>query len=130
MKVTENPLQIELELGNTKAIGEERYEVSMLIKIPLDNVVLLPGAQQHQGKVRVIYAVADAIGHSSDIHNGALPLTIPNQRMAAAKGQMAGFNARLLMNNKTSRVAVAVYDEVALTTATAAVEFSLTDGGS
>jgi len=125
MKVTDNPMEIAVALGEKETVADQRYEVSMLVKIPPDNVVLLPRRQSHEGKVRVLYAVADSFGRPSEISSGDLTLKIPKDRMAAAKGQIAGFNVRLLMNPQTSRLAVAVYDEVGLATSTTAVEFRL-----
>ncbi len=127
VKVTDNPLGIAIQLGEKKALPNDLFELKMLVRIPLDNVVLVPGKGVHQGKVRLMYAVADALGQISPVQAGELPLRIPNEQMSAAKGQLVGFGASLLMGARATRVAVAAYDQVAQTMTSAVAEFSLQD---
>ncbi len=123
LNVTDNPLEITLERAPGKKSRKKRYEVPVLVKIPIGNLALLPDEAAHRGKVQVYLAVADSKGGGSRIEKRTLPVNIPADRINEALGQYIGHEFTLLMKGGFHRLAVTVRDEIAAVSSTVRVNF-------
>jgi len=103
-------------LGVTLAIEAERprkkqYEVSLLVKLPLAKLVLLPRGGAQEGRVRIFVGARDDLGRISDINEIVVPIRIPDDQLATAASQSVGTRVALLLRPGRHTLAVGVRDE-------------------
>lgn len=108
----DNPLEIELEAQAAEPTDDGNFLVPVMIRIPLGNLVLVPGAQEHQAHVSMYVAVVDEKGRTSEVTRQMCPIRIPNSELLVALGRHAGCGLRLLMRSGEQTVAVGVRDEL------------------
>ena len=137
LNVSDNPLEVALERGqsepelNKKGQRKKRskiYQVPLLVKVPLDNLALLPNREAHQGKISVYVAVRDDEGRTSSVQRVPLPISIPNDKLTEARDQFAGYVFSLRMKEGFQRVAVGVRDEIASVDSTIRLNFRVGEG--
>ncbi|MEM9292839.1 MAG: VWA domain-containing protein [Acidobacteriota bacterium] len=109
-----SPQTIEEEGGTLEGDGEDEalFVVPLLVQVPLGNVVLVPGAAHHEGRVSVYLAVGDELGRLSPVTRHVCPIRIPNEELLTALGRTAACGLRLLMRGGPQKVAVTVHDEL------------------
>ena len=123
LNIAENPLGVTLERAPDRKIKKKRFQVPILVKIPIGKLALLPDQEAHRGKVKVYVAVADAEGGNSKVEERTMPVTIPLDRYKEAQGQFIGHEMTLEMRGGFHRLAVTVRDEIAAVASTVRVNF-------
>ena len=126
LNVSDNPLGITIERGSDVGSSRGRFQIPILVKVPLGRLALLPEQGRHRGKVSVFIAVADENGGSSKVEERKLPVDIPTDRINQALGQFIGHELTLEMRQGFHRLAVGVRDDIAGVTST--VRFNLRVG--
>ncbi len=124
-RLDDNPLGIRLETGESKAVEDGVFEVDVVVQIPLGQLVLVPQAEDHQGKVSVYLVATDDQGRTSPVQRVAFPVRIPNDKLFTALGQHISYSFKLNLRGGHQTVAVGVRDEVAATTATASLDLQV-----
>ncbi len=120
--VTENPLRVAVEAEASKPSEVKGARVvPILVKIPIDQLVLVPQEAEHTGQVTVVVAVQGTDG-ISDVQQWRYPITVSNDQLLTALHQEAGFSLSLLMREGLQRIAVGVRDDVARVESTTTLE--------
>lgn len=123
--VTDNPLRVSVEAREVKPSDVKgACVVPILVKIPIDQLVLVPQESEHTGQVTVVVAVQGSDG-LSDVQQWRYPITVSNDQLLTALHQEAGFSMGLLMREGPQRVAVGVRDDVARIEATTTLEIDV-----
>jgi hypothetical protein len=84
----DNPLEVALEFGKEKKNDKGQYELEVLVKFPLANLVLLPQDKFHEGKLLLFISARDSHGRTSPIQQVAVPIRVPNDQLLTALGQV------------------------------------------
>jgi VWFA-related protein len=111
-RAARNPLGISVESSNQQLQGDGNYMVPLLVKVPLDQIVLIPKSTTHEGRISIYLVVRDDQGRLSDCHHREYPVEIENQQLVTAISQQAGFTMGMVMREGDQVVAVGVRDEL------------------
>ncbi len=125
--VTANELDIEIDFGAASK-QEGNIVMPILVRFPVDRLVLIPHEGNYVGSVTVMYGVLDGEGRASEVHLGNLPISVPEDRRAELDGKMVGYEVMVAMAPTARRLAVAARDDVGHTMASVKREFKLVDG--
>ncbi len=115
--VAENPMGIEVAVGkgeDTASTPEDRgrHVVAVKVSIPLDQVVLVPRGETHEGRVRIFLSVRDQDGRESPVQEVEVPLRIPADRLQAALDQSWVQEVALRVRSGPQILAVGLWDEL------------------
>jgi VWFA-related protein len=119
----DNPLEVTLEFGKEKKNDKGQYELEVLVKFPLANLVLLPQDKFHEGKLLLFIGARDSHGRSSPIQQIAVPIRVPNDQLLTALGQVGAYRMTMLLRPEPHTVAVAVRDELGNADSTAKADY-------
>lgn len=108
----ENPLEIAMEFGHAARQEKKNFLVPVMIKVPLSKLVLVPQQGEHIGRIGIFICTRDGRGRTSAVKSIEVPIRIPEAKLQAALGQVAGYRMMLLMRPEEHAVAVAVRDEL------------------
>jgi len=114
--IEDNPLAIQVEIGDQTPAEEGQYAVPVRLKIPLFKLAILNREETFQGKLRLLVATRDAAGGTSPMRQLEVPLNIPRKEVLSALGQYYIYTLTLKMKPGVQHIAVAVRDEIAATT--------------
>ena len=106
-----NPLNVSVDFGKPERKAAGRYHLPLLIRIPLDQITLLPQGPQQQGMLRIFLIVQDETGFS-DLRSVPYEISMTRAQLAQASGQDIGYGAVLELRPGVPNVAVGVYDEI------------------
>lgn len=106
-----NPLRMYLEVGEPVKQKKKRYRVPVAVKVPLDQVTLLPFDEDHRGRLRMRVAFQDDNGFDVS-EEQVVPLVVPNDRLEEAREQHVTLTVGLVFQPGAHRLAVSVFDEV------------------
>jgi VWFA-related protein len=120
----DNPLEVTLEFGKEKKNDKGQYELEVLVKFPLANLVLLPQDKFHEGKLLLFIGARDSHGRSSPIQQIAVPIRVPNDQLLTALGQVGAYRMTMLLRPEPHTVAVAVRDELGNADSTAKADYT------
>jgi VWFA-related protein len=120
--VADNPMGIAVEAQQEEPRENGRYMVPVLVRIPIDKLVLLPEGPHHTATISLYTAVRDDAGRMSDVHGREYPVEVPNDELLRALEQQAGFVVGMVMKPGHKRVAVSVRDERSRVESTAIVD--------
>jgi VWFA-related protein len=110
----DNPLGVRLEAQPTVPAAEgDQFIVPLLVKVPLEKVILLPGADSHRARVSLFLAVRDGEGRTSAVQHHLCPIQIPNGEMPGALANSSACGVRLQMRGGHQNIVVSVLDELA-----------------
>lgn len=124
-----NPMGVALSSQRATPRPDGTFTVPLVVRVPLGNVVFLPGSVTHSGRLVLYLAVQDEQGRTTPVQRQEFPLDIPNDRILTALGQFASFTFETVMRPGPHRVAVAVQDELGGAVATATLAIPVGDGG-
>ncbi len=110
--VEENPLGIQLDFDRETSAAGGAFVVSVMVRMPIAKLVLLPHEHFHEGRVTVFVGTCDDEGRTSRINKLAVPVRIPNEQLKASMGKLAGFRVNLLVRPERQTVAVGVRDDL------------------
>lgn len=119
LDAADDPLGIAIATDPEERLEGGTYRVPLSVRVPLDRIVLLPGATEHTARVWLLVAVRDAEGRTSQVAEHVCPIRIPNGEVLTSAGRSAVCGVRLEMRRGAQRVAVTVLDEAAGLAATA-----------
>ena len=126
--VSDNPLGISVATsGDYIKRDDGTFLLPVIITVPIGQLVLIPSVDEHQGRISIHLTVRDLRGDLSPTVRREYPITIPNDLLAGALGQSAGFTMRLAVRPGRQRVAVGLRDEVARTESVTYVEVDVGD---
>ena len=125
--VAANDLDIAIEFGAASR-QEGSVVMPIMVRFPIDRLVLIPHEGNYVGSVTVMYGVLDGKGRASEVHLGNLPISIPEALRDDAAGKVVGYEVMVAMAPTARRLAVAARDDVGHTMAAAKREFKLIDG--
>lgn len=127
--VGDNPLGIQVEVGEEAPVkGRKSFVVSVMVKIPMAKLVLLPQNDAHLGRLSIYIAVGDDRGRLSDPQRIEVPVRVENAQLLNAMSSTAGYAAKLEMRPGAQKLAIGVRDELAAVGST--LNLSLQVGGS
>lgn len=111
-EVEKNPLGVSLDFGRPKKSGRHRYELPILVRVPVREVTFLPHEGNREGRLRIYVQVQDEEGGISDVHEQLYPLSVSADALAQAREREIGYAAQLEVLEGTPKVAVGVWDEI------------------
>ena len=114
----DNRLQVGVDLGEVEAQKDGTFVVSLLIKVPMAKVSLLPQQSKHVGRLTFVVLAQGADGGLSQPAIGEVPIEIANAELLSAMGQVAGYRMKLRTSGGQQILAIGVRDEVARQDAT------------
>jgi VWFA-related protein len=120
--ITDNRLKIALEVDPMKRLGDDRSEVPVRIRVPLNQLGLRATGSHHVGKITVFMVVRDERGGSSRTLQHDFPLEIDNESLLSAFGRYADFVMGVVMRDGKHRLAVGVRDQFGNVDATATLD--------
>ena len=100
----------------TRAIRRQdgKYLVPLAVEVPIDRLTLVPRGDKHVGRFRFAFAVMSADGDVSPVQQPEpVTLEVPEAEIEKARGSHFTYETQLLMRRGSSKVAVAIHDEVA-----------------
>ncbi|MEA2564623.1 MAG: hypothetical protein QOH06_6127 [Acidobacteriota bacterium] len=128
LDVSENPLNVQVELGEGKRERDGSYTVPVSIKIPLSRLMLLPHGSEHQGRLAIFLLTQGESGLTTGNKLEA-PVRIPNAQMVASMGQTGAFATSVRVRPGIYRLAVAVRDDVAAVESAVSLELKVEGTG-
>lgn len=120
----DNPLEIALDFGKERKNAKGQYEVEVLVKFPLANLVLVPQDKFHEGKLSLFVGARDSHGRTSPIQQVEVPIRVPNDQLLTALGQVGAYRMVMLLRPEPHTVAVAVRDELGNADSTAKADYT------
>lgn len=127
--LTENPLRIELDpKPNPQAIGNDRFRVDVMVKVPFEKILLLPQEDSHVGRLTLFVVVQDHKNQNlSSMSRVEVPITIPNEQLLQVMAQKAAYPLKLEMQGGPQRLAIGMRDHLARVSSTIEVDFEVPD---
>jgi len=113
--IEENPLNIELEVGDQIPGAGGNVSVPVHVKIPLFKLALIDADETLDGSLRLLVAARSADGRMTPIRQVAVPIHVPRQEQLTALGQYYDYTLTLQLAPGEQRVAVGIRDDVAAT---------------
>lgn len=106
-----NPLGVRIDFGKPEKSGVGKFELPVLVRVPIDQVTLLFQERSAEGRLQFFLVVQDGEG-ISDLHRQEYPVSIPADQLEKAKGREIGYAAKLKIRKGTPKLAVGVWDEL------------------
>ncbi len=87
-------------------------ELSLLVKVPMAKLVLLPQENVHEGKLRIYVGAKDTKGRLSEITIVDAPIRVPNESLLTALGQIVGVRVTLVLRAGAHKIAAGLMDDL------------------
>lgn len=122
-ETTENPLGVAVDLSTVHLDERGHQRLPMLVKIPVENLMLLPVEDHYEGRISIHVGARDATGQMSPIEAMQVEIRVPSHHLEATEGQTRVFGHHLMLEMRPGDhwVAIGVRDEVGNTESTALV---------
>ena len=114
--IEDNPLKIEIELGDQVPGPSGTVSLPVRLRIPLSKVAVLRGDGGYEGNLRVLVATRTADGRASAVKQVPVPIRIPHDQVLHALGQFYVYTLTLNLAPGEQKVAVGVRDDTSATT--------------
>ena len=114
--IEENPLKIEVELGEQSPGPSGTVAVPVRLRIPLAKVAVLRGDGVYEGNLRVLVATRAADGRGSAVKQVPVPIRIPKDDVLHALGQFYVYTLTLNLVPGDQKIAVGVRDDTSANT--------------
>jgi VWFA-related protein len=111
--VENDPLQLEVVLGEGRPRGDGYYLVPLQVGIPLGKLTLVPQGGFYRGQIRVVVSVVDRSGSTSPPEQTTIPLEVPAADIETARSKNFVYSVDLLTRAGDQEVAIGVRDELA-----------------
>jgi hypothetical protein len=115
-----NPLELTVSLGPTETAEGDRYIQEIRLEVPARHLVLEEDGTDQVGSMAVAVVAADANGSPLPARLLQLTVRLPSERVTAST--VAAARLRLLVEQTSSQIAIAVRDERSGTEASALVQ--------
>jgi VWFA-related protein len=106
----ENPLQVELAIGEIRPAEGKTFSVPVRLRIPLFKLFLQDNQKALLGKVRLLVATQGAGGETSRVRQVEIPIQIARDKALIALGKNFQYDLTLTLTAGDQRIAVAVQD--------------------
>lgn len=107
-----NPLGIDVLLEGATPSEGGRWLVPLVIRIPIDNVVLIPEEDRYVGQLEIYLASIDERGRRAEVNSQPWVVDIPADRMQDAHGRLYAHEMRLEMRPGPVKISVGVRDQL------------------
>jgi len=124
----DNPLDIQLEVGDMAPDGKANWAVPFRLRIPLYKVTMLQTETSFEGKVQLLVS-SQADGKKTPLRRIEVPIKIPRMSALTALGQYFQYEVKLTLEPGEQTVAIAVRDEASTTTSFLARNLKLAKPG-
>jgi VWFA-related protein len=114
--IEDNPLKIEIELGEQTPGPSGTVAIPVRLRIPLAKVAVLRGDGAYEGNLRVLVATRAADGRGSAVKQVPVPIRIPKDDVLHALGQFYVYTLTLNLAPGEQKIAVGVRDDTSATT--------------
>ncbi len=126
----ENPLGIQIILGDPKPRGKGLFAIPLRVEFPLANLALLPREATHVGDVSVFLVLRDEKGRITDPSQVKVPVEIPNPELLRAMASTGRYRTELLLRPGKQTLAVGLRDGFGATSSTVRIPFEIDKGSS
>lgn len=109
----DNPLSVEIEVGEMRAMDSELSLVPLRIKIPLGKLEFFDQRDESGGHLSLFVTTRDSLGRLAPVRSQRIPLRIPATDLERAKKSVYVYEVRLMMRQGAHSVAVGVRDDLA-----------------
>ena len=129
--MTELPNGGRLEDGSAPATTAEliAHLESLGIHVPMANLVLLPDAKAHRGKLTIHLVARDAAGGYSEPVVVRMPFEVAHRDVSWALTQTVDYETEMILSGPDGEIAVGVHDDLGFTSSTVGVEIGSGDEG-
>ena len=127
LDAADNPLDAALEFEAERPHEKGTVLVSMLVKVPMARLVLLPQENVHEGALRIYVGARDADGRLSDITIVTAPVRVPNENLLTALGQIVGCRVSLVLRPGEHRIVAGIWDDVGKSESVVLAKYSAGD---
>lgn len=111
-EIDDNPLSIALSTGDPQPGSTGNWLLPVEIRIPIQNIALIPDGDNLVGYLMVYYAARDNEGKQSDLQRTEHQVTVTDADYETARRQHWTVTASLLLEPGTYRISVGVRDEL------------------
>ncbi|HEX3530629.1 MAG TPA: VWA domain-containing protein [Thermoanaerobaculia bacterium] len=111
----DNPLDVQLEVGDMVPDGKGNWAVPFRLRIPLYKVTMQQTETSFEGKVQLLVA-SQTDGKKTPLRQVEVPIKIPRLSALTALGQYYQYEVKLTLEPGEQNVAIAVRDEASTTT--------------
>ncbi|MCP4201437.1 MAG: VWA domain-containing protein [bacterium] len=110
--VDSNPVRVGVDLGAQRRREDGLYLVTLLVRVPFDEVVLIPQGGEHRARVRVFISAMDEEGGISPVEQAPIPIRIPSEHLEAALEESLVYETQLVMRPGRHKVAIGLRDDL------------------
>lgn len=109
-----NPMELELDFDPGQRRSDGYYQVPVHVRVPLDQLVLVPQGETLQARARLFFAALDEKGGQSAVEQTPLPISLSAEEIeAGGRSSHYTYTVTLLMRGGGQKVAVGIRDEIA-----------------
>ena len=108
----DNPQNVLLRFGEAAPSDKKTFVLPILVGIPLDQIVLIPQAEVHEGRVKLYFGAMDEKGDMSEVSEVELPIHIPLEEFDDPSGKYFPYQTQLQIREGMHRVTVGLWDEI------------------
>jgi len=105
-----NPLGVELSAGTAAEVSARRWEVPLVVSIPVNRLGLAPAADELVAHVELFVCVRDDRGRETPIHQRAIQLRIPQAGFSPEREQRYELTLPMIFREERHAVAVGLVD--------------------
>ena len=110
--ITETPTFAIAAGARRKSQKRGRATVPVIVRIPIENLTLIPQAGRHLGRFSVFVATGAPLGDASRIDQRTQPVEIDARDLERAKASYYTYSLEVVVDDRADRVAIGVLDEV------------------
>ena len=124
-----NPLGIVLEPGGVEKRDDGSSLLTVLVKLPIAKLVLLPRGETHAAQVSFFVSVRDKAGGARPVQKIPFHLNIPADKLAEARAREAVYPLPLVVRPGDLQAVVGVRDDFASEESAVRLELGRWSGG-
>ncbi len=110
----DNPMHIAMTSMKQEPTAGGNFQVSIMVQIPFEKILLLPEETHHSGRLTLFVVVRDETNQNiSPFRQVEIPLQIPNDQILQVMAQSAGYPLELNMEPGPKRIAIGIRDRLA-----------------
>ena len=124
-----NPLGVVLEPGGVERRDDGTSLLTVLVKVPVSKLVLLPRGESHAAQISFFVSVKDKAGGARPVQKLPFHLNIPADKLAEARGREAVYQLPLVVRPGDLQAVVGVRDDFAAEESAVRLELGRWSGG-
>ncbi len=107
-----NPLGVEIDLGEQTPGEDDRVNVAIRVRVPMEKLVLLPQGDFHVGRLRLYFGAVDEKGRDAELQELPFELRIPASAIEVARQDEVARVINATMRKGRQKLVIAVRDEI------------------